>query len=71
MSYMRAWNLVKEMNAAFRSPLVETTRGGAGGGQARVTPFGRSIITLYLEMVAAAEAATAPAWGRLKRRLSR
>ena len=30
MSYMRAWNLVRTMNAAFRDPLVVSTRGGAG-----------------------------------------
>ena len=28
MSYMRAWTLVRTMNAAFRSPLVEKVRGG-------------------------------------------
>ena len=32
MSYKRAWMLVEEMNAAFREPVVESVRGGAGGG---------------------------------------
>ena len=37
MSYMRAWTLIRTMNAAFRSPLVEKIRGGAGQGGARLT----------------------------------
>ncbi len=34
MSYKRAWMLVEEMNAAFSAPLVDSARGGAGGGGA-------------------------------------
>ena len=37
MSYRRAWSLVEDMNAAFAAPVVETARGGAGGGGARLT----------------------------------
>uniref|UniRef100_UPI0025F8E193 winged helix-turn-helix domain-containing protein n=1 Tax=uncultured Paracoccus sp. TaxID=189685 RepID=UPI0025F8E193 len=37
MSYKRAWSLVEEMNAAFDTPLVDSSRGGPGGGGARVT----------------------------------
>ena len=32
MSYKRAWSLVEEMNAAFATPLVDSSRGGPGGG---------------------------------------
>lgn len=47
MSYKRAWMLVEEMNAAFRDPLVESTRGGPGGGGARVTEAGLAVVRLY------------------------
>jgi molybdate transport system regulatory protein len=47
MSYKRAWMLVEEMNAAFREPLVESTRGGPGGGGARVTEAGLAMLQLF------------------------
>lgn len=47
MSYKRAWMLVEEMNAAFREPLVTRSRGGQGGGGARVTEAGLTMIRLY------------------------
>jgi molybdate transport system regulatory protein len=59
MSYKRAWMLVEEMNAAFQEPLVDSTRGGAGGGGARVTDVGLRVLALYrsVEETAAREAA--------------
>src|SRR5258706_10333329 len=35
MSYMRAWTMLKSLNARFRSPLVDVARGGktCGGGE--------------------------------------
>ncbi len=47
MSYRRAWSLVEEMNAAFVAPVVTSTRGGAGGGGARVTATGEAVISHY------------------------
>lgn len=47
MSYKRAWSLVEEMNAAFARPLVDSSRGGAGGGGAVVTPAGRQVLHHY------------------------
>ena len=47
MSYKRAWMLVEEMNAAFREPLVESTRGGARGGGARLTEAGETVLSNY------------------------
>lgn len=44
MSYKRAWSLVEEMNAAFAAPLVDSSRGGAGGGGAAVTPTGQAVL---------------------------
>lgn len=47
MSYKRAWMLVEEMNTVFREPLVESSRGGSGGGGARVTEAGLAVLRLY------------------------
>ena len=47
MSYKRAWSLVEEMNTAFATPLVDSSRGGAGGGGARVTAAGRQVLHHY------------------------
>jgi molybdate transport system regulatory protein len=55
MSYKHAWQLVEEMNAAFREPLVSPTRGGARGGGAQLTDAGRAVLANYrkLEEIAA------------------
>ena len=55
MSYKRAWELVSTLNAMFREPLVERTRGGPGGGGAVLTAAGHEVLTLYrgFEQVAA------------------
>ena len=47
MSYKRAWMLVEEMNRAFRDPLVDSTRGGAQGGGARLTEAGEMVLSEY------------------------
>ncbi|MEY4982586.1 MAG: hypothetical protein RIR62_852 [Pseudomonadota bacterium] len=57
MSYRRAWSLVEEMNAAFRAPLVASSRGGAGGGGAHLTEAGAAVLAHYHAVLrAAAEA---------------
>ena len=55
MSYRRAWLLVDELNTYFRTPLVTTTLGGAGGGRAKVTALGHSVIEAYRDIEADAE----------------
>lgn len=50
MSYKRAWSLVEEMNSAFREPLVDTTRGGASGGGARLTAAGETVLENYRKL---------------------
>lgn len=57
MSYKRAWSLVVEMNAGFREPLVDSTRGGPAGGGARLTDAGRGVLDHYrrLEAIVARE----------------
>lgn len=47
MSYKRAWELVSTLNAMFREPLVERTRGGPGGGGAVLTATGRRVLDHY------------------------
>ena len=62
MSYKRAWMLVESLNALFRAPLVDRTRGGPGGGAAVLTETGREVLALYRRLEADATAAAA---GRL------
>jgi len=53
MSYKRGWTLVRELNGHFAKPLVETEKGGSGGGgSARLTPLGRYVLARYREMEA-------------------
>ena len=66
MSYMRAWTLIKTMNACFNEPLVEAVRGGKTGGGARLTDTGRKALALYQQMEADCFAATAANWKQLK-----
>ncbi len=69
MSYMRAWSLVRTMNAAFRAPLVERTRGGSERGGAELTRLGARVLALYQEMEERAARAIAPVWRRVAREL--
>ncbi|WP_134726726.1 winged helix-turn-helix domain-containing protein [Paracoccus luteus] len=59
MSYKRAWLLVEAMNAMFRDPLVDSVRGGAGGGGAALTDTGRRVLALYRQIEAASRDANA------------
>ena len=59
MSYKRAWSLVEEMNAAFRAPLVERSRGGRKGGGAYLSETGEQVLALYRAAEAAAASAGA------------
>ena len=53
MSYKRAWMLVEEMNAAFREPLVDSVRGGPGGGGAALTEAGCKVLAHFRAVEAA------------------
>lgn len=52
MSYKRAWMLVEAMNGMFRNPVVDSVRGGPGGGGAALTDTGRRVLALYREIEA-------------------
>lgn len=64
MSYMRAWTLVRTMNSAFPSPIVEKERGGHDQG-ARLTERGTRVLKLYRRMEEKSSKAIAPLWEKL------
>ncbi len=70
MSYKRSWMLVQELNRAITPPLVETEKGGkGGGGSARLTPLGRRVLARYRDMEADASKAVAAGIRDLRRHL--
>ena len=70
MSYSRAWTLVRESNALFRSPLVASARGGSARGGAKLTPLGREVLVRYARMERACHKATRGDWNILRRMLA-
>jgi molybdate transport system regulatory protein len=70
MSYTRAWGLVEEMNGAFRVPLVESAKGGAVRGGARLTALGEDVLARYRRMERAAARAGAADLASLRKRLA-
>ena len=66
MSYNHAWGLIRLMNASFKEPLVETTRGGKGKGGATVTKAGDKVLVIYQKMAEECLKATGPQWRSLK-----
>lgn len=70
MSYTRAWGLVNEMNTEFRSPLVESAKGGAVRGGATLTPLGENVLERYRRMERAAAHAVAADLAALRKKIS-
>ena len=66
MSYRRAWLLVDDMNRRFHEPVAATKPGGAHGGGAELTAFGRELIEKYRSIEARATAASKPLLRRLE-----
>jgi len=52
MSYRRAWLLVDELNAMFKEPVVLKSQGGAHGGGAVLSDFGKELLARYRRMEA-------------------
>ena len=71
VSYMRAWNLVKDTNRCFSEPLVEATRGGRTGGGARLTEAGWEVVAKYREMENKSQKAISDTWTGIKSRLKK
>ncbi|WP_429281422.1 winged helix-turn-helix domain-containing protein [Paraburkholderia sp. GAS41] len=59
MSYRRAWLLIDELNKSLKSPATLSEQGGQSGGGCVLTPVGETIVRLYREVEAQAEAACA------------
>ncbi|QUM80058.1 TOBE domain-containing protein [Moritella sp. 5] len=47
MSYKTAWDSVKDMNTRLSEPVVNSEKGGKGGGGAKLTPFGERLLQMY------------------------
>lgn len=47
MSYRRAWQLMSDLNRSFSKAVATASTGGAGGGGATLTAFGRNLIKAY------------------------
>lgn len=69
MSYRRAWLLVDDLNRCFRHTVIDTQPGGAHGGGATLTAFGRELIRDYRAIEVAAAAAVEQRLNKLERRL--
>jgi molybdate transport system regulatory protein len=50
LGYRNAWLWIEAANRLAPSPLVEKTKGGAGGGHTRLTEEGRKVIRQYREL---------------------
>jgi molybdate transport system regulatory protein len=54
MSYRRAWLLLEDLNRTLGQPVTTASVGGAGGGGAQITPFGRQVAAAFREIESAA-----------------
>ena len=47
MSYRHAWLLLQAVEDTFGAPVISTSTGGAGGGGAKLTELGRTLVARY------------------------
>lgn len=47
MSYKRAWDLIDSVNKSAKKPVTIASKGGKGGGGAKLTPYGKTLITTF------------------------
>jgi molybdate transport system regulatory protein len=59
MSYRRAWLLLEDLNRTLGQPVTTASVGGAGGGGAHITAFGRHVTAVFREIEAATVATAA------------
>lgn len=45
MSYRQAWELIDQLNHAFKEPVVHSQAGGNKGGGAHLTDFGKLLVS--------------------------
>ena len=54
MSYRRAWLLLEDLNRTLGHAVTTASVGGAGGGGARITPFGQHVVAAFRDIERAA-----------------
>lgn len=59
MSYRRAWLLLDDLNRTLGQPVTTASVGGAGGGGAQITAFGKHVVMAFREIERNATAAAA------------
>jgi molybdate transport system regulatory protein len=59
MSYRHAWLLLQAVEDTFGAPVISTATGGAKGGGAKLTEFGRSLVAKYRSIESQAARAAA------------
>ena len=47
ISYKKAWDLIDSVNKSAKKPLTITSTGGKGGGGAKLTEYGKQLITAF------------------------
>ena len=47
MSYRHAWSMLRTSEERMGRPLVQRTRGGVGGGGARITDYARALLERF------------------------
>ena len=67
MSYRHAWLLLQAVEDTFGAPVISTATGGAKGGGAKLTEFGRTLVARYRMIESQAAKATASELSELLR----
>lgn len=60
LPYRHAWDLVEQLNATFREPVVARQTGGRRGGGASLTAFGTELLARFVALRDEAQRAAAP-----------
>ena len=71
MSYRHAWLLLQAVEDTFGVPVLATSTGGAGGGGAKLTEFGRTLVARYRSIESNAARAAAAELEELARAAAR
>jgi len=66
MSYRRAWQLLESLNSSFVEPVALTSKGGRGGGGAKLTLLGERLIHVYRAFDVKIHARAAQSFGPFK-----
>ena len=50
ISYKKAWHLMNAVNQTTKKPVAVKSIGGKGGGGTELTPYGKSLISVFDDM---------------------